>query len=387
MSALTLFKGDPPFLYDMIIQTAQSPSYISSAVMDATAEKIAILGCVWHPTVKTGTINVRKVHFRTGALTFNVLSTVRVSLQNVSQTAGPPYQPDGSQDQTYDFALGVGLAANTWTATGDLSADRAVDLSAVNPGDANSRWLAVVFEFSTFTVADSIVISAINVQATVLNALMGGQPLLNTGSWGVIASSASVVALECDDGSFAFIDTAMPFSALSSASVASNGAIRAAGLKFRFPVELSTEAMGLGLVIPNGCDGSLVLYDTDGTTALVTVAIDNDATAAASLMRHSMARYLPVTHTANSYYRLVFVASTTTAASVYYGDVNTAAIMDGLAGGQDFHWTQRDSAGTWTDTTTRRPHFVAKLSAVHDGAGGGGGGMVRHPGLNGGING
>jgi hypothetical protein len=386
MSALTNFKGDSPWLYDTIIQTAQSPAYISNMVMDATAEKLAFIGCVWHPTVKTGTINIRKVHFRTGAITFNALSTVRVSLQNVSATAGPPYQPDGSQDQTYDFASGAGLSANTWTATGNLSADRAVDLSALSIGDANSRWVAVVFEFQTFTAADSIVVSNLNVQATPINTLLGGQPLINTGSWSVIASSAGVVALECDDGTYAFMETMMPFSALSSASVASNGAIRAAGLKFRFPVEMKTEAAGIGLVIPNGCDGSLILYDTDGTTALVTVAIDNDSTAAASLMRHSMARYLPVTHTANSYYRLVFVASTTTAASVYYGTVNAAAIMDGLAGGQDFHWTERDSAGTWTDTTTRRPHFVVKLSAVHDGAGGGGG-MLVHPGLSGGARG
>ncbi len=382
MSALTLFKGDSPWLYDLVIQMPQTVAFQSTALIDASAEKISFLGNIWHPTVKTGTINIRKVHFRCGALTFNVLSTIRVSLQNVSATAGPPYQPDGSQDQTYDYALGVGLTANAWNTTGNLSADRAVDLSSVGFADTNSRWVAVVFEYQTFTAADSFIVSTVNMQASLLNTYLGGQALLNTASWALLSSAAPVVAFECDDGTFAFMDNALPFSAISSASVASNGAIRAAGLKFRFPMDISTEALALGMLMPNGCDGSLVLYDTDGTTALVTVNIDNDAVAAATLMRHAMARYRPITHTANSYYRMVFVASTTTAATIYYAEVNAAALMDGLTMGQDAHWTQRDSAGTWTDTTTRRPHFGLKLSSAHDGTGGGGG-MLVHPGMNG----
>lgn len=385
MSALTTLKGDLPYVTDLIIQNNQTPAFMTTLLMDASAEKLAFVGSIWHPTVKTGTINIRKVHFRCGVVTFNAASVMRVSLQNISTTAGPPYQPDGSQDQLYNFS-GSGLVSNTWTSTGDLSADRAVDLSASGFSDVNSRWVAVVFEYATFTAADSIIINGLNVQATPLHSLLGGQSLLNTASWAVHSGCANVVAFECDDGSFAFMEGAFPFSAMSNASVASNGAIRAAGLKFRWPVELSTEAMGLGMVVPNNADGLLILYDTDGTTALATVAVDNDAVATATLMRHAMARYEPVTHDANAYYRLAFVATTTTASTVNYGDVNAVALMDGLVGGQDFHWTQRDSAGTWTDTTTRRPHFVFKLSAVHDGVGGAGG-MVRHPGMSGGING
>lgn len=384
MSALTNFNGDGPWVYDLVIQSNQSVSYSNALLMDATAEKLGFVGCIWHPTIKTGTINIRKVHFRVGTpITFSALSTVRVSLQNISTTAGPPYQPDGSRDQTYDF-VGSGLTANTWTATGNLSADRAVDLSAVSPGDANSRWLAVVFEFATFTALDSVIVSTLNMQATPLHSHLGGQPILNTGSWALV-NAANCVAFECDDGSYAYMEGAIPFSALSSASVASNGAIRAAGLKFRFPMGIKLEAMALGIVTPNGCDGSLVLYDTDGTTALVTVNIDNDAVASASLMRHALARFQPTTHNANDYYRMVFVASTTTAATVYYGTVNAVGIMDAFAGGQDFHWTQRDSSNVWTDTTTQRPYFLMKLSAAHDGASSGG--MVRHPGMNGGVNG
>lgn len=382
---LQTLPGTGSQLYDMVIQTAQNPGFLSTALIDASTEKIAIIGNVWHPTIKTGTINIRKVHFRTGAITFNALSTLRVSLQNVSATAGPPYQPDGSQDQTYDF-VGAGLASNTWTATGNLSADRAVDLSAVNVSDANSRWIAVVIEYQTFTAADSIIVSAINAQATPLNSGLGGQSALNTGAWALLNSAANIVALECDDGTFAFLSGAMPISAFSNASVASNGAIRAAGLKFSYPVEIKIDGIYLGMVAPNGCDGTLKLYDSDGTTELVSIEIDNDAVAASSLMRHTGGPCAPITLAANTFYRLAFVAGTTTAATVYYADVNAAGLMDGLAGGQNMHWTQRDSGGVWTDTTTRRPHFLLNISAVHDGSGGASGDTATGSKFNGGFN-
>lgn len=374
MSALTNFKGDVPWLYDLIIQTPATPVLAATAAMDASTEKISFIGCIWHPTVKTGTINIRKIHFRTGAVTLNAASTMRVSLQNVSATAGPPTQPDGTQDQLYDFA--GALTANSWVTTGNLSADRAVDLAAVNFSDANSRWVAVVFEFQTFTAADSVIISSVNLGTSPINALLGAQTALFTASWSVQVGSP-IVAFECDDGAFAFMDGTLPVLTLTSAAASSSAAIRAAGLKFRVPVEMKIEGIGLCVVIPNACDGTLKLYDSDGTTELASVAIDNDAVAAASLARHSVARIPPVTLAANTYYRLAFVGGTTTSANIFYADVNAVAIMDGFAGGQDFHWTQRDSGGVWTDTTTRRPHFMLKLSAVHDGAGGGGGGMLQ----------
>lgn len=371
MSALTSFKGDSPILYDLVTQTNTAPLLATTGLMDATAEKVAILGCVWHPTVKTGTINIRKVHFRTGAVTFNVLSTVRVSLQNVSATAGPPYQPDGTQDQTYDYTLGAGLTANAWNITGNLSADRVVDLSALSIGSTNSRWVCVVFQYTTFTATDSIIIDGVNLGATQLNSYIGGQLLLNTGSWAAAnTGNQSIIALECDDGTFAFMENCIPISTFGTVTTANNATFRAVGLKFRFPMQLTIEGAGLMLVTPDVCDGSIILYDTNGTSVLAQVDIDNDAVISQANPRHSFIRFPPVTLTANSYYRLVFVPSTTTAATIYYADVNAVGLMDGLYGGQDMHWTTRDSGGAWTDTTTRRPHFMLKISSVHDGIGG-----------------
>lgn len=365
--ALTNFKGLPPYRLDPGVRAdGANPAFSTTTVIDASTEKVAIVGAVWHPTVKTGTINIRKVHFRCGAVTFNAASVLRVSLQNVSATAGPPYQPDGTQDQTVDM---TSLTANAMNTTGNLSADRAVDLSADSLGDANSRWLAVVWEYQTFTAADSVVINGISSENNGWQGMSGNQ-MLNTGSWAFTTNMTGIVILECDDGTFAFIENATVFSAVGSASVASGGAIRRAGLKFKFPQELKADRFYLDMQIPNGCDGRLVLYDSDGTTELRSVDIDNDAVSAAGVGRFMCAVVEPVTFTADTFYRWVFLASTATSGVVYYADVAAAGHMDGLVGGQDMHWTEHDGTN-WTDTTTRRPHFVIGVSAVHDGTGGG----------------
>lgn len=370
MSALTNLLGMIPVASDRLGLNSSTPTLAGNLLLDATAEKAAIVGCVTHPTVKTGTINIRKVHFLTGAVTINVLSVFRVSLQNISATAGAPYQPDGTQDQTYDFATSS-LTASAWNTTGNLSADRAVDLSADSFGDANSRWLCVVFEYQTFTALDSVVINSI-ISGGSSDQQLGGAPLLNTGSWAQANSTLSpICVLECDDGTFAFLQGSYPFKTISSASVSSTGAIRRAGVKFRVPVQLKIDTLSLFMSIVNASDGRFVLYDSDGTTELISVDMDNDAVLVQSGtgQKSSVMVFQPVTLSANTYYRFVFVGGNSTASTVPYADVNAAAHMDGLILGQDAHYTQHDGT-SWTDTTTRRPFFGIGICAVHDGVGG-----------------
>lgn len=381
MSTLTADVGQIVMMPDpgLRLDAGGIPAFQTMALMDANTEKAAIVGYVWHPTVKTGTIKIRKVHFRCGAVTLNAASAFRVSLQNVSSTAGPPYQPDTSQDQTYDFTTLSATAINT---TGNLSADRTVDLSADSLGDANSRLLAVVFEFQTFTAADSVIVQSTN--GPPFNTYITGG-LGNTGSYALAAAGTPVCYLECDDGTYAFIRGCTVFSAVGTVSVASNGAIRRAGLKFKYPTERTISGGYAFFLLPNGCDGTLVLYDSDGTTVLRSIDVDNDAVASQATARFTEVLFEPVTLAADTFYRWVFVAGTTTSATVYYGDVAAAGVMDGLlVPGQNAHWTQHDGA-SWTDTTTRRPHSGLGCLSFHDGSGGAGG-MIRHPGMSGGLN-
>jgi hypothetical protein len=347
--------------------TAATPAF-SSSVIDASTEKIAFVGTVWHPTVKTGTINIRKVLFRTGTVTINAASEIRVSLQTVSATAGPPYQPDGVQDQFYDFKTATAtLASVAWQSTGNLSADRAVDLSADSTTDANSRRLAVVFEYQVFTASDVVNIAAMNV-GNQLSSMMGC--LLDTGSWAIVSNNMPNVAFECDDGTFAFISGGYSFASVSTASVSSTGAIRRAGVKFQVPSARTLDRVALSVTVPNNCDGRVVIYDSDGTTELRSIDVDNDTVRSSLLLGHMDLTFEPVTLTANTYYRMVWLGSTSTAATIPYLETASVALMDGLVFGRDAHWTEYDGA-SWTETTTRRPVFGLGFGSYDDGLSGG----------------
>lgn len=357
--------GDSGYIGDRPIMSTSAVQYRTSLLLDASTERAAFVGSVWAPGRPVGgTVNVRKIHFRTGAVTFNALSVFRVSLQDVSATAGPPYQPDGTPDQTYAYA-GTGLSANGWNTTGNLSADRTVALG--------SR-IAVVFDYTTFTSGDSVVISSFDSVTGGGNDFregFGGSPLLYTGSWS-LNSGAGIVVLELDDGTFAFIEGCFPFSALGTASVSSTGGVRRAGLIFQVAMTQKIDGFWAYLAIPDACDGQLILYDSDGTTALATVAIDNDAVQAASA-RYFEPRFAPITLQANTSYRLAFVGGTSTAATVYTFDVADANHWGGMAFGPAGHYTEHNGT-SWSETTTRRAFgFGIRPCAFDDGSGGGGG--------------
>lgn len=375
--AQTNWGGDGPVLWDPVVATPQAPAHATGLQVDVSNEKFGVVGEVWHPTIKTGTINIRKVHYKTGAIaSFNGASVWRVTVADVSGTAGPPYQPGGGTAQTYSLGAGVSPTASDWNVTGNLSADRAVDLSAVNWDDANSRWISLAFDFATFNASDSVIMQVINTAAIPPFTGLSGAPLnFNGTSWAAI-NNGSCVALECDDGSFAFLKNSMPFKSFNNASVSSNGAIQRAGLKFTVSVPCKLETIGFNLLMANGSDGRLVLYDTDGTTELASVKVDNDAVLSQGTGRWHTACIVPVSLTAGVAYRLAYVASNTTASTIYYGDVHLAGLMDGLQGGQAFHWTQHNGT-SWADTTTRRPHFYLGFAFFDNGVGGGGGGNLR----------
>jgi hypothetical protein len=59
--------------------------------------------------------------------------------------------------------------------------------------------------------------------------------------------------------------------------------------------------------------------------------------------------------------------------NVYSGTVDSAALMGSQHMGADCIWTERTDAGSWTDTTTKRPFMGLLLDGVPVAGGGGGG--------------
>jgi hypothetical protein len=142
---------------------------------------------------------------------------------------------------------------------------------------------------------------------------------------------------------------------------------------------------GLWVRILPGATNSydLVLYDSDGTTALKTVTIDSDQ-GRVTTSTTRVARFADVTLAANTAYRIA-VKPGGTNVTIYDCTVNSVAILDAFPGGQNFYLTSRTDAGAWTETTTRKPDMGVIITAVDNGASGGG--LLVHPGMTGGFRG
>jgi hypothetical protein len=230
--------------------------------------------------------------------------------------------------------------------------------------------LAIVIEF------DSYVAGNLNIQntTTILDYGNGCYTALKTGgSWVKSTNTAGCFELEYDDGSLAYTDTLLP-GAGAGLTLASNTTPDEAALYFRFPVGVTVGGAYLFLDIDAALD--VVLYDTDGTTALATVSLDSDVRASTSANGTLVVFPTEIDLTANSFYRLAVKPTTTTAVGYRRMTVRAAGSMDMFDLGQNAYLSTRTDAGAWTETTTLRPRMSLLVTKVHDGSGGGSGGYV-----------
>jgi len=339
------------------------PAFITSLLIDATAEKVEFVFQV----PRTGTLD--KVEFRTGAVTFPASTVLRVSFQDLA--AGG--DADGTQDQYRDI---TSLSANTWTVPGLMTSD------GTDTGSKRSvtegQFLSVVWEYSTFQATASIIISALGKPAAF------GLPYvkLNTGSWTNVASTAPILALKYDDGTYEYVQGVFPVSALNAVSFASNSTPDERGLYFQVPFPCRIR----GAIVENdaaaaGRDFDLVLYQQGNNTPLATLSVDGDYLGSITLARGNQLIFASrVTLAANTNYRLVVKPTTTSNVQLYDFDVNAAGIMDCFDFGQLWHYTTRTDGATtggtlsdgWTQTTTKRPLITPIFDQFDDGVSTGG---------------
>ena len=334
------------------------PAYSNNRVIDASAEKFAFVFRV----PKTGTLD--KFEFKLGAVTFNAASVLRCSFQDVSLTDG---NPDGTQDQFRDM---TSLSANAWNVPGLITSDGSDTGTkrSVTAGDL----LSVVFEFQTFTAADSVVIQTINVSGITSPSGQSYSDLF-TASWAKTDANGPVFALKYNDGSYEFIANVIPCSTLNNVTFNNASTPDEQGLIFSLPFPVTVT--GVWLRVNASADFDIVLYDSDGSTALATVSVDSDVWAVAA-STNAFLRFSPQDLTKDTNYRVVVKPGASNVV-VHNFEVASAAIMDAVEGGQNWHYTQRTDAGAWTETTTKRPWMGLLVSAFDDGVSVGGAGGRR----------
>ena len=311
-------------------------------LIDASGEKAAVIFRV----PKTGTLD--KAEFRVGTATLNAASQIRVSFQDVSDVNG---DPDGTQDQFRDIA-GSSFTSNAWTVPGLMTSD-GTD-TGVKRSVTRGDLLSVVVEYSTFTAADILNVSTLTATGSGTSAAYGqAYPDLFTAAW-VKQALYPIVALKYDDGAYVFISTNIyPIETFNAVSFNSGSTPDERGLIFQFPS--AVKVGGAWLICDLDAVADVVLYDSDGTTALETVSLDPDQRQAANarvfFMRFPTDREL----SASTNYRLIAKPTSVSGITIYDFDIDAVALMDAVEGGQNWHYTQRTDAGAWSQTTTKRP--------------------------------
>jgi hypothetical protein len=338
-----------------ILHLSNNAAY-TSLLMDASAEKVGYVFTV----PKSGTLST--VAFKTGTVT--AADTLRVSFQDVDTSTG---NPDGTPDQYRTIASGS-VASDTWLETGIISSD-GTDTGTKRTVTKGER-LAIVIDFNSFVAGNLNIASGL--ASTSRYHLTGQNYVLHfTASWAKQAAQLPNFALKYDDGTYAYIAHSYAASNCSTTTYANNTVAQdEIALKFRNSFPCKIRGLWVAGLTLNG-NTDIVLYDSDGTTPLKTMSLPL-AVKAAFPVGFDIPFDSDVTLNANTYYRISIKPTTTTTITVYWFEVSAAVVMDQISGGQDYHWSDRVDAGSWTDVTTKRIWAGVEISTLDDGASAGG---------------
>jgi hypothetical protein len=331
-------------------------SLATSGVIDATGEKVAMIGPVYNKD--RASKDITKVGIRFGAVTKAGGSGLTLSLQDVDATAGPPLTPDGTQDQTVAIAA-ADVTANTFLKTNALSASRTV---------AFGEMLAVVVEFDGGgrLGADSFVINTVAVSGTTVG--LDTSSSLFTASWASLGQPP-LVLFEFTDGTFGGLSGGMAISDLTAiGQFGQTSATDEYALRFQVPYICKVDGLWMLMrTVANTANFEAVLYN--GTTALATVAHDANMTDSTSGNRVFRAHLSEVTlYPGNTYYvALKPVNAASTGILFNYFDVSHNDHLQahaGLGDAREWYLASRADLGAWSPTTTRRPQFGIHISAI-----------------------
>lgn len=294
--------------------------------------------------------------------------TVRVSIQGVSTSAGPPGQPDG-------VILGGGNALATqalsgmtnsvwWTSTPNFTSPAVVSYGQL---------ISVVFDFTAYTAGAFNL--AGNPQAPDSAAHGPNVAKFNGASWTNPFFLTPNIQLEFDDGSVGTLAMASAYTNVANNNTFNSGSNPSEiGMPFQIPFDSQVDAICASFTVASASSTATIeLTDNAGTpNVLASVAIDGHTARQTAGTASTLSCFgIPVqTLTRNTTY-VVGVKATSvnniTTSSMSFGAANS---MDtSFASGQQFQFSTRNGASWAASTTTKRPDFAVRVSAVDDGTG------------------
>jgi len=343
---------------------------VASYTIDALGEKVSVV----FRAPKTG--NLAKIWFRVGTIT--TAQDLKISFEDVDLATG---DPDGVVDQYRVMAPGT---ANSWKQTPLITSD-GTDTGAkraVTIGD----YLTAVIEFDT--VAGNLQIQGVTCASRVgyLNTCYLDNYL--TGGWVRASTVNPMFALEYDDGSVAPIMGAYVFDVSSGAWMNMGTEL---GTRGKVPFKCRAKGLYFAVGQYNSTSFELRLYASDGTTILASVSHDRDVGTGKGSDVGNVGAWLfssPVNLNAAD---IVFVCIIPTGANVTPADsvLASSTLWNACPRSSDWYKVSRATpgSGAFTEATGTIIWAGLILDQLDDGAGGGAGGLLVHPGMSGGMRG
>lgn len=299
---------------------------------------------------------------------------LRASFQSVSTTTGLPsgtlLGATNNAFVTYSHVVAAGWKSTNFG-----------EVAAVTRG----QLVAAVVDIPSFTASDSV-----TVFRTAGLARQEGFPYGISGASTKEVSYLPNIAVHYTDG-YVSLGPQTNLGADTTAVISYNQGSATAdewGMAFTVPFPCKLNLIHVNMIAAAGADFNVVVYAADGTTVLATSPQDGDVTAGTSETQYTCFLQNELTLAANTLYRVTIQPSTANNVQLRYWTFQSLALMNTLEGGSNLYMTsQLNTGGSWTDYnsgTFRRPAMALQLSALDDGAGGGGG-LLVNPGMRGGM--
>lgn len=345
----------------------QAPSQGSVGSMAALNAKTVFLGRVmW---ADGASHDIRSLRWRAAGA--GLTGTLTVSLRDVDTAAGPPGRDDGTADQSTTHTDPA--SATNFTST--MSADRA--------SVAHGALLACAWEVTAYTSGNLGVVGY-----ALRSNSQAGYPQVSTnlsGSW-ASADSLPLVTLVAADGTLGILAGALPQSTGASITTqAFNSGSTPDEYALAFTPSEPTWCGGFDatvLLAGASSDFDVVLYE--GTTVLETRTVDAHTPELSGLV-NVVDMFPDVEFDAGTTYYLSIKPTSANNVTVYLITITSG---DADLIGDGMMLATRTDAGAWTTDATRFPLALSfAIVAADDGAGSGGGGLLTHPGMSGGMRG
>jgi hypothetical protein len=324
---------------------------LGSVLINATGQKIAAMGRVWHRFA--GPKQIERVWWRLHTIVKAGGSALVTSLQDVNLAAGPPQQPDGTIDQS--VALLNAAIATGMNRSGVLSAKR-----AVSRGDLMS--MVLEFDGAGRLGSDSIAIQTLQLPGSSSRSLDNTVSRYDGSAW-VNQSSQPYNLLEFDDGTFGCLG-AWPMNGVAAVAFNSGSTPDERGARIEVPAPMRILGIALPHQVAAGGDAEVVLYD-DADQVLAVATIDGSAVEVLGQARRVEAIFPDdVLLKPGRGYRVTVKPTTGNSVTVFEYSVTDAAHWQAWPGPTSWQLTTRADGGAWTDTPTTRPAVSLLVSQM-----------------------